>query len=137
MSIKTLLLFMAADVATGLLLALRERNLNSSMWGKGILKKAGAIFMVLMAHPIESFATVSLGLDIELGLERAVAIAYTFTEIISIVENLAGVGVPIPAGIVGVLCKAKKMVKWADTQQIRSLKEQSGQDGADSVQKEK
>lgn len=93
----TLLIFMAIDFSLGLLIAaLWQKSsksesgaLNSNSAWKGIVKKGVTLLVVLIAHR----------LDVLIGTEyirTAVVIAFCANELISIVENLGIMGVPLP-----------------------------------------
>lgn len=93
----TLLLFMAADYITGLLVAgvfhrspkTETGTLESRAGFKGLMRKGGMLLVVLVA----------CRLDLLLGsafLRDAAVIAFAANETISIIENLALMGVPVP-----------------------------------------
>ena len=93
----TLLIFMAIDFITGLLVAgvFQKSNksdtgaLNSKAGWKGLCKKCVTMFFVIIAHR----------LDIELGIDyirTAAIIGFIFNEAMSIVENAGLMGVPLP-----------------------------------------
>ena len=97
----TLLIFMALDFATGLLVAGVFKNSNKSDTGalnskagwKGLCKKCITLFFVIIAHR----------LDIELGTDyiRTSAIfGFIANEAVSIVENAGLMGVPLPKIII-------------------------------------
>lgn len=115
---KVLATFMGVDMISGLALYYHRRELSSSRFGLGLAKKFGMICIVTVAHPVETLLTMEMGVTIEIGLERWIALAYIFGEVISIVENAHGLGAPIPAILVEALLKAKKTIKLADTGQL-------------------
>ena len=96
-SLTTLVLFMAADYVTGLLVAGVFRRSPKSSSGalesraglKGLLRKGGMLTVVLVA----------CRLDLLLGshfIRDAAVIAFVSNEGLSVVENLGLMGVPIP-----------------------------------------
>lgn len=104
----TLLIFMALDFATGLLVAGVFKNSNKSDTGalnskagwKGLCKKCITLFFVIIAHR----------LDIELGTDyiRTSAIfGFIANEAMSIVENAGLMGVPLPK----IITKAIEVLK--------------------------
>ena len=104
----TLLIFMALDFATGLLVAGVFKNSNKSDTGalnskagwKGLCKKCITLFFVIIAHR----------LDIELGTDyiRTSAIfGFIANEAVSIVENAGLMGVPLPK----IIIKATEVLK--------------------------
>lgn len=75
------------DMVTGVLRALRDRALNSRVSRDGMFRKAGMILMLCVAVLFERFSGMPL--------VTIVAAALAYPECISIVENLALLGVPI------------------------------------------
>ncbi|MBQ2743383.1 MAG: phage holin family protein [Oscillospiraceae bacterium] len=93
----TLLIFMAIDFITGLLVAGVFKNSNKSDTGalnskagwKGLCKKCITLFFVIIAHR----------LDIELGISyirTSAIVGFMANEAMSIVENAGLMGVPLP-----------------------------------------
>lgn len=85
----TLLLFMVIDYLTGVIVAISNKKLSSSIGFKGICKK---VIMILMVG-------IATRLDITLGLQEVRYIVMSFylaNEGISILENATSLGVPIP-----------------------------------------
>lgn len=92
-----LLMMVCMDYATGLLAAVSLRRVNSSTGLRGIAKKIGLLFLVSLGHMTDRI----LGLN---DLVLNVCIVFIFAnEGISIVENLALMGVPVPAKLTNVL----------------------------------
>ena len=100
MDLQTLLLFMVVDYISGLILAgvfkksekTKSGALSSNVGFKGLCKKIGILFCVLIAYR----------LDISIGtayIRTAVIIAFIANEAVSIVENVGLMGVPIPPAI--------------------------------------
>lgn len=99
-SMTTLAIMMAGDYATGLLVAgvfhasrkTENGALESRVGWKGLLRKGVTLLVVLLAAR----------LDVELGcsfLRDGVTTAYIANELLSIVENLGLMGVPMPSAI--------------------------------------
>ncbi len=99
-AMETLLLFMAVDYITGLLVAGVFHNspktdtgtLTSNAGWKGLAKKGFVLLVVLIA----------CRLDLVLGssfIRDAAVIAFTTNEAISIIENAGLMGIPIPGAI--------------------------------------
>ena len=99
-SIRALLLFMAIDFLTGLILAgvfrkspkTASGGLQSKIGWKGVSRKCVALLLVL----------ISAQLDLILGttyIRDAVCIAFTVNELISIFENAGLMGIPMPAAL--------------------------------------
>lgn len=100
-ALLTLLLFMAADYVTGLILAGVFRRSPKSESGaleskaglKGLFRKGGMLLTVLVACRLD----LLLGSNL---IRDASVIAFSVNELISITENLGLMGVPIPEVIV-------------------------------------
>lgn len=110
----TLVIFMAIDFITGLLVAgvFKKSNksdtgaLNSKAGWKGLCKKCLTLFFVIIAHR----------LDIELGINyirTSAIVGFIANEAMSIVENAGLMGMPLPKII---------------TRAIEVLKEESEED---------
>jgi len=92
-----LLAMVCMDYATGLLAAVAGACLNSETGARGIAKKVGLLFLVALGHLTDRI----LGLN---DLVLNICIVFIFAnEGISIVENLARLGVPVPAKLSNVL----------------------------------
>ena len=93
----TLTLFMAADYITGLIVAGVFHSSPKSETGalesraglKGLLRKGGMLLVVLVACRLD----LMLGSDF---IRDAAVIAFAANETISVIENLALMGVPVP-----------------------------------------
>lgn len=96
-----LLLLMIIDFATGLILAgvfktskkVNATGLDSGYSYKGIVRKVMVLLLVLVANIIDSILLNSN------FLTHATIIAFMTSEVISIVENVGLMGVPIPSVI--------------------------------------
>lgn len=108
-TIHILVIMMAIDFATGVLYAINEKKLDSSISFKGLIKKTMTLIMVYVCHMI----TKPMNLAFDLG--EVIALGYVANEVISITENCARVGVPIPPVIMDALAKFKSLqVSTAD-----------------------
>lgn len=98
--LTTLLIFMAIDYATGLVVAgvfhaspkSETGALESRAGWKGLVRKGMTLLIVLIACRLD----VMLGVNY---IRDAVVIAFVVNETLSIVENAGLMGVPIPAAI--------------------------------------
>lgn len=96
----TLIIFMAVDYLTGIISAGVFKNspktksgaLNSSVGFKGIFKKMGILFIVMLAYRVD----ITAGTDF---VKNSVIIAYIANEFLSITENLALMGLYMPAAL--------------------------------------
>lgn len=97
-AMQTLLIFMAVDYITGLLLAgvfkgspkTENGALESKAGYKGLVKKGIILLLVLVATRLDCL------LVLEGTIRTGVIIAFAFNEAISIIENAGLMGVPIP-----------------------------------------
>jgi toxin secretion/phage lysis holin len=92
MALQTLIIFMAIDCASGLLLAAHCREISSKRSFEGLAKKGMCLLIVLLGHRLDLY----MGLDF---VRTAVIIAFAANELISITENAGLMGVPIPAAV--------------------------------------
>ena len=96
-SLVTLVIFMAVDYVTGLIVAgvfhrsgkTQSGALESRAGFKGLCRKGGVLLLVLVATRLD----LILGVDF---VRDAVCIGFTANELISIVENAGLMGIPIP-----------------------------------------
>ena len=96
----TLIVFMAVDYLTGIISAGVFKNssktksgaLNSSVGFKGIFKKMGILFVVMLAYRIDITANTNF-------VKNSVIIAYIANEFLSITENLALMGLYMPSAL--------------------------------------
>lgn len=100
-AMKVLTVCMALDYITGVLSAIKEKKLSSSVGFWGLLRK-GVIFLVVM---------LAAQLDVALGQEAvcrtAAILFYIANEAVSMTENAAKLGVPVPGKILDVLEQLK------------------------------
>mgnify|MGYP001594869448 CR=1 FL=1 len=89
-AVKLLLVLMALDYATGLIVAWMRKKLSSDEGLRGLLKKALVLILVAASHAVTHSA--EFGFD----LGSAVAMFYCVNELLSIVENCGHAGVKIP-----------------------------------------
>lgn len=95
-----LLLVMMLDVVTGLIAAFITKTLSSSTGYTGVGRKVIMLMAVAMGVILEPFTN-----GIPLG--KLVAVFYTLTEGLSVVENMARSGVPIPTVLAETLEKLR------------------------------
>ena len=102
--LEALIAFMIIDYLTGIFCAVIEKNLSSSVGFKGIFQKCLIILLVGMANVIDAHI---LGGSDHL-LRTAVIFFYLSNEGISILENAARLGLPIPDKLKEFLTQIKK-----------------------------
>lgn len=88
-----LAILMVVDIITGVLKAIKEKRLRSRSALYGYARKVGVFLIIILANII----------DVILGLNGAVAfitvLFYIANEGLSIIENLAQIGVKVPSVI--------------------------------------
>jgi len=97
LAITIMLICMAADIITGITVAIafgaspktESGGYNSREVRKGLMRKGGMCLVVLIAH----FVDLLIGTQY---IRDAVVVFTVFNEIMSILENVALMGVPIP-----------------------------------------
>ena len=87
---KTLLVFIIIDYITGLLRAIYTKKLSSKIGAKGIIKKVGYIFIVILAALLDQLLN-STG-----NIRNIVIYMFIANEGISILENWTSMGIKIP-----------------------------------------
>lgn len=90
--LTVLVVFMIADYITGVCCAIIEHKLSSSVGAKGILQKVLIFVLVAVANAID----VHIIEGDQAILRTAVIFFYLSNEGISILENSARLGLPIP-----------------------------------------
>lgn len=100
MALQTLVIFMAIDYISGLIVAgvfqkskkSESGALQSNAGWKGLFKKGMVLLIVLIAARLD----LMMGSDF---IKNAVIIAYVINETLSIIENAGLMGLPIPNAI--------------------------------------
>lgn len=114
-SVEVLLALMMLDYATGLVAALIFQQLSSEIAWKGLFKKFLTLIIIAVCHIIE----IPLGIPVH--LDQLAAITYTVYEVISILENCARCGVPVPGPVMNVLMIVPRP-RRATTEEFEKLK---------------
>lgn len=107
-----LLVMMIIDYISGMSAAWREGTLNSKKGVDGIIKKVGYMALVAVAMGVDyliftGFAAVNVSVGFNMLFGVLVAVWLIINEMISILENLSRLGVPIPAFLSKVVKKLK------------------------------
>ena len=95
-----LIVFMALDYITGLMCAVIDKKLSSAVGFKGICKKVLIIMLVGVAHAVD-LHVVGTG-D---ALRSAVVCFYLSNEGVSMLENAAHLGLPVPDKLKDILAQ--------------------------------
>ena len=99
--VLVLLVFMVLDYATGMVKAWRARELSSKVGVDGIVKKVGYMVLIAVAMGVDyliwsGLTAVNVSVTCQLWFGMLVSIWLIINEMISILENLGRIGVPIP-----------------------------------------
>ncbi len=101
-----LIAFIVIDYLTGIMVAVLEKKLSSEVGFRGIFKKVLIFALVAVAHIIDA-EVIRTGS----AIRTAVIFFYLSNEGISILENTAKIGLPIPAKLKIVLEQLNKEEK--------------------------
>ena len=97
-----LVAFVVLDYITGVMLALLEKRLSSDIGARGIFKKVMIFCLVGVAHIIDSNIIGDGSV-----IRTAVICFYLSNEGISIIENAARMGLPVPEKLKDILAQLK------------------------------
>ena len=98
-----LVAFVVIDYLTGIMVAILEKHLSSEVGFRGIFKKVLIFSLVAVAHIVDS-QLIQTGS----AIRTAVIFFYLSNEGISIIENTAKIGLPIPEKLKTVLEQLNK-----------------------------
>lgn len=98
-ALSILFTFMGLDLLTGVILSFSRRSdkspsgaFCSSTFFSGLTHKLLILFLVIVAHSLDTFMHTTVARTIVIGF-------YAANEALSIIENAAILGVPFPAGL--------------------------------------
>ncbi len=94
----TLLAFVVLDYATGVMCAVADHKLSSAIGFRGIFRKVLIFALVGVGHLLDAQVLGSVGV-----LRTAVIFFYLSNEGVSLIENAAHLGLPIPEKLKAVL----------------------------------
>lgn len=107
-----LMVMMILDYLSGMAVAWSQNNLSSKIGAKGILKKVGYMALIVVAMGVDyliysgiAVANIEVGYNMWFGL--LVAVWLIINEMISILENLSKLGVPIPEFLTKIIKRLK------------------------------
>jgi toxin secretion/phage lysis holin len=98
-----LIVFIVVDYISGIAAAVMQKRLSSEVGAKGIAKKIIMLLIVALGHTLDLYVVKSG--DMVRDLATAFYIA---NEGISILENCAALGLPVPKKIAEILAQLKK-----------------------------
>lgn len=100
---QVLIVCIILDIVAGFVRAAAERKVNSSVMGRGVLKKTGYFIAVLLAVMLDR------AVFDQSPIARTLIISYLIVnESLSILEHLALLGVPIPYELKNTLMKLRQ-----------------------------
>ncbi len=108
--LTALLILMTIDYITGIMCAIVDRQLSSTIGFKGICKKVLILMLVGVAHVID-LHVVGTGE----ALRSAVICFYLSNEGVSVLENAGRLGLPIPERLKAILAQLHDKLPAADT----------------------
>jgi toxin secretion/phage lysis holin len=94
--------FMVVDYATGVMCAILDKKLSSVVGFRGIFKKVLILIMVGIAHAIDH-NLIGTGESVR----TAVVMFYLSNEGVSLLENAARIGLPIPEKLKAILAQLR------------------------------
>lgn len=100
-AVKTLVVMIGLDIASGWMLAIAKCKLNSTTSFAGMMKKTMVLLLVAVAIVLEPYAN-------GLPLSMLVALGFIAQEGLSIMENAAALGIWMPQPLIDVLEKLQK-----------------------------
>lgn len=90
MTIQSLIIFMAIDYITGVLKAIKDKEVSSKSGYKGFMKKISLILALIVTVQFERY------IGQEGTIRNVVAMGFIVNELFSILENLEAFGIKIP-----------------------------------------
>lgn len=116
-ALQTLVIFMAVDYLTGLLVAgvfhaspkTKTGTLESRAGWKGLCRKGVTLLVVLVACRLDAIIGSSF-------IRDTVVIAFVCNETISIIENAGLMGIPIPAALTRAVDVLKQRTEKTDSE---------------------
>ena len=117
--IIVLMVMMIIDYLSGMSAAWSEGTLSSKLGAKGIVKKVGYMALIVVAMGVDYLiysgvvaAGINVGYNMWFGL--LVAVWLIINEMISILENLGRLGVPIPEFLKKIIGRLKTSAERKD-----------------------
>jgi toxin secretion/phage lysis holin len=116
-----LVIVMLIDYVTGMAQAYLSHTLNSRIGVVGIIKKISyitAVVVGIVADYLISSALTQVGIDIKINycIGMIVTIWFIINELISVLENLAEIGIPLPKFLVSIVKRLKVVVENKTTE---------------------
>jgi len=99
--LEVILALLVIDYLTGVLVAIYDKKVSSSIGYKGIIKKVVMLLLISMSYYL------SMVIDNQVPIRELVIMFFIANEGISILENASNLGLPIPEKIIQVLEQVK------------------------------
>lgn len=114
--LAVLVVAMLVDYGTGMAKAWNAGELCSRIGILGILKKLGYLVIVLAAMGVDyllryGMAQVGVHIQVDFMLATIAAVWLIINELISILENVAALGVPVPGFLLALIKKLKSVTE--------------------------
>lgn len=90
--LEVLLMIMGVDIGLGILYAIKKHDLSSKIMQGGLLRKAAVILIIFALYAFDKEYSKIIRFEIA----NAAVFAFTIRELLSIIENAAKLGAPIP-----------------------------------------
>lgn len=103
----TLLFMMCIDIILGLLLSIQEKRVSSDVSRRGMTRKAVMLLLVMVGYVL-SGVTGTPGTGATIGL------FFITSELISVLENAALLGAPIPPPLIAILLQLRPSLKGGE-----------------------
>ena len=104
-----LIAFMALDYITGVIVAIIEKRLSSEVGFRGLAKKFLILVFVAVGHIADTYILVGTP-----AAMSAVMLFYIANEGISIIENAAALGLPVPKKLTNIMEQIKNKSESED-----------------------
>lgn len=122
-AVQTLIMLTGADLATGLAAAYVERRLDSRVGMRGLIRKCTILGLIFVFHLGER----AIGLD--LHIVTWLCAYFLVLELISITENCARMGIPIPVVLVRALVQVKRLHPVMQKTEVKEVLERAEKEG--------
>ena len=124
--LSLLVVLIVSDLLTGLIFAIMQKNLSSTELRNGLLRKLIVFIAIFVAYKVDlciiefNGSPISIG-GIDLSVRTLFIVYSCLEEGISLLENLANIGVPFPRWLKDVLVQVsdyvndstpKELLKW-------------------------
>lgn len=110
--VGTLLLMIMLDIILGVIVACMTKKLSSSVSHRGMLRKAVKILLVAVGAVLQPYSN-------GMPLSDLIAMFFIFTEGVSIIENAAIAGVPVPPALLEILKMTKEDKKFTPNNNVQ------------------